>query len=273
MDLPPEVLTTSMRTHQKYFACLDRGGGLAPKFLLVANNVADDHGKAIVAGNQRKCARVARCARLSDARFFWDQDRKISLASRMPKLAERVFHAKLGSVLEKVERIAKLAEMLSSQIPGADPAYVHRAAELAKADLSTGMVGEFPEKRKGIMGLYYALQEGEPAVIADAIAEHYASPLARPNDRCPTAPVAVAVALADKIDTLVQFFGIGERPTGSKDPFALRRAALGVIRLILENNLRLPLRPHIRDRAGPAPSSLPTDSRSISAIAGYGMTS
>src|SRR6185312_9842921 len=214
--------------------CLDRDGELAPHFLLVANMAAKDGGAAIVAGNER----VLR-ARLSDARFFWDQDRKIPLAARVPKLAERVFHAKLGSMLDRAARVMRLVETIVPHVPGADAAKALRAAELAKADLSSGMVGEFPELQ-GVMGRYYATQEGEPDAVAEAIAEHYA-PLG-PNDRCPTAPVSVAVALADKIDTLVGFFAIGETPTGSKDPFALRRAALGVIRLILENGLRLPLR-------------------------------
>jgi glycyl-tRNA synthetase beta chain len=233
LDLPPEVLTTSMRAHQKYFTCLDRAGKLAPRFLVVANTLADDGGKAIVAGNER----VLR-ARLSDARFFWDQDRKVPLAARLPKLAERVFHAKLGSVLDKVGRVERLSEAFVPFIGSADKTKVLRAAELAKADLSSGMVGEFPELQ-GVMGRYYALHDGEAAEVAEAISEHY-SPLG-PNDRCPSAPVSVAVALADKIDTLVGFFSINEKPTGSKDPFALRRAALGVIRVILENQLRLPL--------------------------------
>jgi glycyl-tRNA synthetase beta chain len=233
MDLPPEVLTTSMRAHQKYFACLDRGGKLAPRFLVVANNVTADGGKTIVAGNER----VLR-ARLSDAQFFWDQDRKVTLESRVEKLGERIFHAKLGSVLDKVRRVEALVETVARFVPGADAALAQRAARLAKADLSSGMVGEFPELQ-GVMGRYYALHDGEPVEIADAIAEHY-SPLG-PNDRCPTAPTSVVVALADKIDTLVGFFAIDEKPTGSKDPYALRRAALGVIRLIIENRLRLPL--------------------------------
>jgi glycyl-tRNA synthetase beta chain len=235
MELPPEVLTTSMRTHQKYFACLDEKGALAPRFLFVANMSAEDGGKAIIAGNER----VLR-ARLSDAKFFWDQDRKVKLESRVPKLKERVFHAKLGSVLDKVARIGKLAEALAPHVKGADVAKVKRAAELMKADLSTGMVGEFPELQ-GVMGRYYALHDGEAPEVAQAIAEHY-SPLG-PSDRCPSAPTSVAVALADKIDSLVGFFSIDEKPTGSKDPFALRRAALGVIRLILENKLRLALMP------------------------------
>jgi glycyl-tRNA synthetase beta chain len=233
MGLPPEVLTTSMRTHQKYFACLDEGRRPAPYFLVVANMRTADHGKQIVAGNER----VLR-ARLSDAVFFWEQDRKMPLAARIPKLAERIFHARLGSVLDKVGRVMRLAEALVPHVPGAEAHKVLRAAELAKADLSSGMVGEFPELQ-GVMGRYYALHDGEAPEVADAIAEHY-SPLG-PNDRCPTAPTSVAVALADKIDTLVGFFAIGETPTGSKDPYALRRAALGVIRLIVENRLRLRL--------------------------------
>ncbi|HZL58299.1 MAG TPA: glycine--tRNA ligase subunit beta [Stellaceae bacterium] len=233
MDLPPEVLTTAMRAHQKYFACLDGAGKLAPRFLLVSNMAAKDGGKAIVAGNER----VLR-ARLSDARFFWDQDRKVKLVARAPKLKERVFHAKLGSVADKAQRVAQLASALADFVPGADRAKLARAALLAKADLSSGMVGEFPELQ-GVMGRYYAFNDGEAPDVAAAIAEHYA-PLG-PSDKCPTAPLSVALALADKIDTLVAFFAIGEPPTGSKDPYALRRAALGVIRLILENQLRLPL--------------------------------
>ncbi|GAA0596298.1 glycine--tRNA ligase subunit beta [Caenispirillum bisanense] len=233
MGVPQEVLTTSMRSHQKYFSVLNPDGSLAPRFVVVANMVAEDGGQAIVAGNER----VLR-ARLSDAKFFWDQDRKARLESRVDKLKERVFHAQLGTDWDKVSRIRRLAGEIAAHM-GADAAQVDRAAHLAKADLSTGMVGEFPELQ-GIMGRYYALGDGEPQAVADAVAEHY-SPLG-PNDRCPTAPVSVAVALADKIDTLAGFFGIEEKPTGSKDPFALRRAALGVIRLILENRLRLPLR-------------------------------
>ena len=233
MALPPEVLTTSMRTHQKYFAALDKKGALAPHFLLVSNMNADDGGKAIIAGNERVLK-----ARLSDAKFFWDQDRKQKLASRVEKLKERVFHAKLGTVYDKMSRVEKLAHTIAEHVKGADKTKVGRAVRLAKADLSTGMVGEFPELQ-GVMGRYYALHDGEDKEVADAIAEHY-SPLG-PSDRCPTAPVSVTVALADKLDTLANFFAIDEKPTGSKDPYALRRAALGVIRLILENKLRLPL--------------------------------
>lgn len=234
MDLPPEVLTTAMRAHQKYFATLDKAGTLAPRFLLVSNMAASDGGRAIVAGNERVLK-----ARLADARFFWDQDRKVKLAARVDKLKERVFHAKLGTVFDKMLRVSTLAETVVPYVPGADLAPLRRAVELAKADLSSGMVGEFPELQ-GVMGRYYARHDGEAPAIADAIAEHYAPQ--GPSDRCPTAPISVALALSDKLDTLVTFFAIGEKPTGSGDPFALRRAALGVIRLILENKLRVPLR-------------------------------
>ncbi|MDE2228651.1 MAG: glycine--tRNA ligase subunit beta [Alphaproteobacteria bacterium] len=243
MDLPPEVLTTAMRAHQKYFATLDKSGRLAPRFLLVSNMAASDGGNAIVAGNERVLK-----ARLADARFFWDQDRKTTLASRVDKLKERVFHAKLGTMYDKMIRVSTLAETVAPHVPGADLARLRRAVELAKADLSSGMVGEFPELQ-GVVGRYYALADGEPHDVADAIAEHYA-PLG-PTDRCPTVPLSVALALADKFDTLVSFFAIGEKPTGSGDPFALRRAALGVIRLILENKLRVPLRA-VFEAAAPA---------------------
>ena len=233
MDVPREVLTTSMRNNQKYFTLNNPDGSMAPRFVVVANNLTDDGGKAVIAGNER----VLR-ARLSDAKFFWDQDRKARLDSRVPALKDIVFHAKLGTVADKIARVRKLAQQIAQSVPGADAALCDRAALLAKADLVTGMVGEFPELQ-GVMGRYYARHDGESPEVADAVAEHY-SPLG-PNDRCPTAPVSVAVALADKIDTLVGFFAIDEKPTGSKDPFALRRAALGVIRLILENKLRLRL--------------------------------
>lgn len=232
MDVPDEVLTTSMRSHQKYFSVLGQDGKLAPRFVVVSNMESSDGGAAIVAGNER----VLR-ARLSDAKFFWDQDRKARLDSRVEKLKERVFHAKLGTDWDKVQRIRALAAELAGATK-ADAALVDRAALLAKADLSTGMVGEFPELQ-GIMGRYYALHDGEKPEVADAVAEHY-SPLG-PADTCPTKPVSATVALADKIDTLVGFWGIDEKPTGSKDPFALRRAALSVIRLILENGLRVNL--------------------------------
>ncbi|GAA4251192.1 glycine--tRNA ligase subunit beta [Azospirillum formosense] len=232
MDVPSEVLITSMRTHQKYFALLDKAGKMAPRFVVVANTATADGGKAIVAGNER----VLR-ARLSDAKFFWDQDRKTKLEDRVSKLGAITFHAKLGTVAEKVTRVQVLAAEIARAI-GADVDAATRAALLSKADLVTEVVGEFPEVQ-GIMGRYYALGEGENPAVAEAIAEHY-KPLG-PSDSCPTAPVSVAVALADKLDTLVGFFAIDEKPTGSKDPYALRRAALGIIRLILENGLRLNL--------------------------------
>ena len=233
MDLPPEVLTTSMRAHQKYLALLDGKGRLSNRFMLVANMETKDKGKTIVAGNER----VLR-ARLADARFFWDQDRKQTLASRASRLGDIVFHEKLGTLDAKVDRMQALATEIADYVPGAEKDRVRSAARLAKADLVTGMVGEFPELQ-GIMGRYYALHDGENKDVAQAIAEHY-SPLG-PGDACPKAPVSVAVALADKIDTMVGFFAMGEKPTGSKDPYALRRTALGIIRLILENRLRLPL--------------------------------
>ena len=233
MDVPSEVLTSAMRKHQKYFALQSKGGKFSSRFGLIANMVASDGGKAIVAGNEK----VLR-ARLSDAKFFWDEDRKKKLDSRIEKLSERVFQEKLGTVRDKVARMAALARELSA-VTQANADQTARAAKLAKADLSTGMVGEFPDLQ-GVMGRYYALHDKEDLGVADAIAEHY-SPLG-PNDGCPTKPISVAVALADKIDTLVGFFAIDEKPTGSKDPYALRRAALGVIRLILENKLRVGLR-------------------------------
>ena len=242
MDLPPEVLTTAMRAHQKYLALTDKDGNLAPRFLVVANMESADKGKAIAAGNER----VLR-ARLADARFFWDQDRKQSLAARTPRLGDIVFHAKLGSLDEKIDRVQALAVEIAGYVPGADKDRVRSAARLAKADLVTGMVGEFPELQ-GIMGRYYALADGEHPEVADAIAEHYAPQ--GPGDACPGAPVSVAVALADKIDTLTAFFRIDEKPTGSRDPFALRRAALGVIRLIVENQVRLPLRRVVESAKG-----------------------
>ncbi|MBB4287073.1 glycine--tRNA ligase subunit beta [Roseospira goensis] len=233
MDVPPEVLTTAMRGHQKYFSLERPDGRLAPRFCVVANIASDDGGARIVAGNER----VLR-ARLSDARFFWDQDRKTPLADRVARLRERVFHARLGTDHDKTERMRHLAGHLAAFVPGADAAACDRAALLCKADLTSGMVGEFPELQ-GVMGRYYARHDGEPEAVAEAVAEHYA-PLG-PSDRCPTVPASVVVALADKIDTLVGFWMIDEKPTGSRDPFALRRAALGVIRLVVENGLRLPL--------------------------------
>jgi glycyl-tRNA synthetase beta chain len=233
LEVPEEILLASMRGHQKYFALRHSDGTLAPRFICVANLEAADGGKSIIAGNER----VLR-ARLSDAKFFWDQDLRASLASRVPKLRDVVFHARLGSLDEKVDRIEALAVALAEHVPGAERDQVRAASRLSKADLVSQVVGEFPELQ-GVMGRYYALKDGEPESVALAIAEHYGPK--GPTDSCPRNPVSVAVALADKIDTLVGFFAIGEAPTGSKDPFALRRAALGVIRLVLENNLSLGL--------------------------------
>ena len=238
LDLPPEVIRTSMRTHQKYFAVRDPATGkLAPHFVTVANIEATDGGATIAAGNARVLS-----ARLNDARFFWDEDRKVSLESRLEKLKGVTFHAKLGTMYERVERIEALAREIAPLV-GADADAAAKAARLAKADLGTGMVGEFPELQ-GLMGGYYARGEGFGDEIADAVRDHY-KPVG-PSDSVPGAPVSVAVALADKLDTLVGFFAIDEKPTGSKDPYALRRAALGVIRIVLENRLRLPLTRLIR---------------------------
>jgi glycyl-tRNA synthetase beta chain len=231
MDVPPEILQSSMRTHQKYFALRDpKTGKMANKFALVANMIAQDGGKEIVAGNER----VLR-ARLSDAKFFWDEDRKIKLADRVKALEGIVFHAKLGTQAERVARIEKLAGEIAGKI-GADVAKAQRAAHLAKADLTTGMVGEFPELQ-GVMGRYYALHDKEDAAVAHAIRDHY-KPVG-PSDEVPTDKVAIAVALADKLVSVIKFIDVDERPTGSGDPFALRRAILGVIRIILSNGLRL----------------------------------
>lgn len=234
MELPPEVLVTSMRAHQKYLALEDETGKLAARFITIANLEAKDGGEAIVAGNER----VLR-ARLWDAKFFWDQDLRRPLGELVPKLDDIVFHAELGSVGAKIQRMKKLAARIAEHVPDSDPEQAKRAAQLAKADLVSGMVGEFPELQ-GLMGRYYAEKHGEAGSVSRAIGEHYAPE--GPNDDCPNAPISVTLALADKLDTLGSFFAINEKPTGSKDPFALRRAAIGVIRLIIENNIRLPLR-------------------------------
>lgn len=271
LDIPPEVIRATIRANQKCFVLRDpkntspfetpaarapqgevkgkphpeeaqravskdEAGVLANKFILVSNLEAKDGGAAIKAGN----ARVIR-ARLSDAKFFWDQDRKTKLEARAAKFKEITFHEKLGTQAERIERIARLAKELAS-IVKADPAKAERAARLAKLDLVTDMVGEFPELQ-GLMGKYYALAEKIDPEIATALEEHYKPQ--GPGDRVPTAPVSIAVALADKIDTLVGFWAIDEKPTGSKDPYALRRAALGVIRLVLDNLIRLKLIPAI----------------------------
>jgi len=259
LEVPREVIQLTMRTNQKYFACVDKAGKLAPNFICTANIVAEDGGAAIVAGNRKVLA-----ARLSDAKFFWEQDLKVKLEDKAKKLGQIVFHEKLGTVADKVDRVAKLARWLVEEgIVGhlapaeagaaagkatppspAAPAsagatsladMAEQAARLAKADLVTGMVGEFPELQ-GVMGGYYAAAEGLHREVAEAIRDHY-KPVGQSDD-VPTAPVTVAVSIADKLDSLQQFFAIGETPTGSKDPFALRRSALGIIRLLTDNGLR-----------------------------------
>jgi glycyl-tRNA synthetase beta chain len=232
MDLPPELMRTTMRVNQRYFSMVKPDGSAAPCFGLVANIEALDGGATLVAGNER----VLR-ARLSDARFFWDQDRRQRLEDFLPKLSSVVFHAKLGTQGQRVARLVNLARFLAPQL-GADAEQAAKAARLAKADLASGLVGEFPELQ-GIIGRYYALGQGEAPPVAEAIATHY-RPLG-PGDAVPGEPLAIAVALADKLDTLAGFFLVDEKPTGSSDPFALRRAALGVIRIIRENDLRLNL--------------------------------
>ena len=276
LDVPREVIQLTMRTNQKYFALTDAAGALAPAFLCTANIMARDGGAGVVAGNAKVLA-----ARLSDAKFFWEQDLKVSLADNAKKLDQIVFHEKLGTVADKVDRVARLARWLveegivapsplrgEGRGEGCNPApngalaagvaplsqpsprggegsireqlaqMAETAARLCKADLVTGMVGEFPELQ-GIMGGYYARAEGYPDAVADAIRDHY-KPVGQGDD-VPTAPVTVAVSLADKLDSITQFFRIGERPTGSKDPFALRRAAIAIIALILANGLRVQL--------------------------------
>ncbi|MCH1542472.1 MAG: glycine--tRNA ligase subunit beta [Alphaproteobacteria bacterium] len=232
MDVPEEVLISVMRTHQKYFALRHQDGTLAPYFITISNMLTDDGGAAIIAGNER----VLR-ARLSDGRFFWDQDRKSTLEGRLPSLEKITFQAKLGTVADKSKRIAKLAGSLAASL-SADIEGARRAGELCKADLVSGMVYEFPELQ-GIMGGYYAQNDGLGATVAAAIRDHY-KPLG-PGDALPATAEGMAVALADKIDTLTGFWSIDEKPTGSKDPYALRRAALGIIRILLETETPLSL--------------------------------
>jgi len=231
LDVPPEVIQLTARVNQKYFVCEDKEGKLANAFICTANIEAVDPA-VVVDGNRKVLA-----ARLSDARFFWELDQKTSLADHAKKLERITFHEKLGTVANKVERVAKLARWLCEEgIVAGDPDLAEQAARLCKADLVTEMVGEFPELQ-GLMGGYYAVKEGLPVEVSDAIRDHY-KPVGQGDD-VPTAPVTVAVSLADKLDTLRSFFAIDEKPTGSKDPFALRRAALGIIRLITENGLRM----------------------------------
>ncbi|MBN9148091.1 MULTISPECIES: glycine--tRNA ligase subunit beta [unclassified Nitrobacter] len=250
LSIPGEVIRATIRNNQKCFVVNDpKSGKLVNRFILVANIEASDGGKAIVAGNER----VIR-ARLSDAKFFYETDLKTRLEDRLPKFEQIVFHEKLGTQAERIARIKALARVISERLQKWDqvvrPRYqdttknffndVQRAAELAKADLLTEVVGEFPELQ-GLIGKYYALAQGENASVAAACEEHYKPQ--GPNDRVPSDPVSIAVALADKIDTLVGFWTIDEKPTGSKDPYALRRATVGVIRLVLENGIRLSFTP------------------------------
>lgn len=232
LEVPEEVIQLTARVNQKYFVCHDKSGKLANAFVCTANIVANDGGAAIVAGNEKVLA-----ARLSDAKFFWEQDLKVPLDEQAKKLSQITFHEKLGTVADKVERVAKLARWLVEEgiVKGANADDAERAARLAKADLVTGMVGEFPELQ-GIMGGYYARAQGEADAVADAVRDHY-KPVGQGDD-VPTAPVTVAVSLADKLDTVRSFFAIDEKPTGSKDPFALRRAAIGIIQIVTTNSLR-----------------------------------
>ncbi|MDC1399645.1 glycine--tRNA ligase subunit beta, partial [Yoonia sp.] len=239
LGLPPEVLQTSMKEHQKFFSVRNPKTGRIERFVTVANMETADQGATILAGNQKVLA-----ARLADAKFFWENDLRVAKAGMDPwldSLANVTFHNKLGSQKDRIERIAALAREIAPSV-GADPNLAEQAARVAKADLSSEMVYEFPELQ-GLMGRYYATEAGLPAEVAAACQDHY-SPLG-PSDDVPTAPVSVAVALADKIDTLTGFWAIDEKPTGSKDPFALRRAALGVIRLTLENGVSVRLKSYL----------------------------
>jgi glycyl-tRNA synthetase beta chain len=246
LDVPQECLILTMQQNQKYFALADARGALVPRFLLVSNLAAAD-ASAIVRGNER----VLR-ARLADAKFFYDQDRKVALASRVERLGAIVYHHRLGTLRDRVERLRFLARDIGPRI-GGDLALCDRAALLAKADLVTDMVGEFPELQ-GTMGRYYAQHDGEPTPVADAIAQHYWPRYA--GDALPQAPVAQAVALADKLEALAGLFGIGAVPTGDKDPFGLRRAAIGVLRMLIEKRIALPLA-HLVDIAFAAFDTVP----------------
>ena len=242
MALPDEVLEASIRAHQKYLTTGNADGALTPGFVVISNRRADPERDAVIlAGNQR----VLR-ARLADAEFFWQEDRQARLEDRLGRLDGVTFYEGLGSVGDKVGRMERLAGVIAAALPDCDADMAVRAARLAKADLVTGMVGEFPELQ-GIMGGYYARHDGETDGVADAVASHYRPQ--GPADALPPTAAGCVVSLADKIDSLVGFFGVGAKPTGSKDPFALRRAALGVIRIILENRLRLPLRPVLESAA------------------------
>ena len=233
LGLPPEVLQTSMKEHQKFFSVRNPKTDRIERFITVANTETEDHGATILAGNQKVLA-----ARLSDAKFFWENDLRSSLDDLVVPLANVTFQAQLGSQANRLDRICALMDDLADAVPGLDLQKARRAAQICKADLTSEMVYEFPELQ-GVMGRYYALKAGEAPEVADACRDHY-SPLG-PSDDVPSAPVTMAVALADKLDILCGFWAIDEKPTGSKDPYALRRAALGVVRLILANTLRVRL--------------------------------
>ncbi len=261
MDLPPEVMQVSMRVNQRYFALRHPDGSAAARFAFVANIVPADGGALVVAGNERVLA-----ARFSDARHFWDLDRRTRLAARLPALDGVTHHARLGTQGERARRLQALSGRLAGLV-GADPGAAARAGLLAKADLTTGMVGEFPELQ-GVMGGYYARHDGEVAAVADAIASHYQP--RGPADAVPAGLVSAAVALADKVDTLAGFFAIGEKPGGSGDPYALRRAALGVIRIVREHRLRLDLAAAFADAVGSYPAPLREDpATTVAALAGF----
>jgi len=234
LALPPELIQLTMRVNQKYFACQDDAGKLSNRFVCIAN-IASTDPAAVIAGNEKVLA-----ARLADAKFFWEQDLKVPLEEQAGKLDQIVFHEKLGTMAGKAERVARLAEWLLQEriVKGADLAEVQAAARLAKADLVSGLVGEFPELQ-GVIGSYYARAQGKSEAVADAIRDHYKP--AGQGDDVPTDMVTVAVNIADRLDTLVAFFSIGERPTGSRDPFALRRAALGFLQILTKSGLRIPL--------------------------------
>jgi glycyl-tRNA synthetase beta chain len=249
LDVPKECLIISMQQHQKYFPLADKQGKLLPMFLFVSNMKAADT-KQIIHGNER----VLR-ARLSDAKFFYDQDRKHRLVDRLPRLANVVYHNKLGSQLERVQRLEKLSGKIA-QLLKADRAHAERAAQLCKADLLTEMVGEFPELQ-GIMGRYYAKYDHEPTVVADAVEQHYWPRTA--GGELPRHPIAVCVALADKLDTLVGIYGIGLVPTGEKDPFGLRRAALGVVRILVEKSLALDVKDLLTSARSQFPNGIIAD--------------
>ncbi len=262
LDLPPEVLQTSMKEHQKFFSVRNPKTGRIERFITVANRETRDQGATILAGNQKVLS-----ARLSDAKFFWENDLRVAKGDGLTVWTDRLsnvtFHNKLGSQKARIDRIAAMAATLAPLV-GAAVEQASLAAQVAKADLSSEMVYEFPELQ-GLMGRYYATAAGLPEAVAQACQDHY-SPLG-PSDDVPTAPVSVAVALADKLDTLAGFWAIDEKPTGSKDPFALRRAALGVIRLLLENNVRLTLTDVIAAHIGAIDPSLPCDALTADLVA------